>query len=82
MDVGSSGGARHGMPESDEGNAPLPQKRQQRSSFVTIRVERDIHGIAMIESQAIMGRRLPKSADRQCVAKGLREESLNFRRIR
>ena len=82
MNVRPRGRSWYRMSKGDEWNTRPTQIRHKRFTLATIRLERDIHGVSMIESQAIMSRCLPKSADRQRVTKGLPKEFLDFRRIR
>ena len=52
-------------PEGDKGNPGLTQIAQQRPALFAIGMKRNIHGIAVVEPQSIVRRRLAERADWQ-----------------
>jgi hypothetical protein len=71
MNMGPGGGSRHRASEGDKRNAHLSQVRKQRSSFITVRMNRHIYRISMIEPETFMGCGLTESGNGQRTAKGL-----------
>jgi hypothetical protein len=55
MYMGSGGGAGYSVSEGDEGNARFAQVVDEHLPLSAIGMKRDIHGVAMIESEAIVG---------------------------
>ena len=64
MDVRACGRSRHSASKGDKGNTRLAQIIQQRLAFRAVRLERHVHGIVMIEVQAVVSRSLTQCADR------------------
>jgi hypothetical protein len=58
MNMGAGRCSGDSVPKGDKRNPGLTKKTQQRLAFFTVWVERHVHGVAMIESQAVMRRRL------------------------
>lgn len=73
---------RHRVPEGNKGNPRLAEIIQQGLSFLAVRMERHIHGVAVVKVQAVMGWGLPKRADRQRVAKSFGKKLFDLRRLR
>src|ERR1700726_1648394 len=82
VNMGASGSSCHGASESDEGYASLPEVSHERLALLTVRVQRYVHGISMVKSQAVMCCRLTESTDGQSVTKSLSKEFLDLRGIR
>ena len=59
MNMGSRGGPGCGVPKRDERNAGTAQMINERLPFRAVRMKRDVYGVPMIESHAVMRRRLP-----------------------
>ncbi len=59
MDMRSGGDAGNGATEGKKRDAGFAQAFDQRAALTAIGMETDIHGIAMIEAQAIMSLGLP-----------------------
>ena len=55
MDMRSGGGAGNSVSERDEGNTRFAQLVDEHLPLSAIGMKRDIHGVAMIESEAIVG---------------------------
>jgi len=76
--VRARSGSRYGSPEGKEGNSIAAQKVNQRLTLRSIRMERNIHGISVIQPPTIVDRALAKNRDRQRFVEGVLEEALNF----
>src|SRR3972149_1864910 len=74
-------GARHGIFECHKRDTRTAQVSDQSPTLGTVGMKRDVNGIAVVESHAIVGPGLPKGADRQVMAEGLREIFLDLRRL-
>ena len=57
--------ARDGPAEGQEGNAAGAEMVEQGATLDAVRMQRDVHGIPMIEAQPIVQRRLPQGAHRK-----------------
>ena len=78
MNVRTGGGTSHRMPECDERNTRASQISHQSLSLGAIGSDRYVYGVAMIEAQVVVYRRLAKCADWQRMVESGREEALNF----
>ena len=68
--------ARDRAAKGREGNSIATHEIDQRLTFNTVRVQGNIHRIAVIQMPTIVNRALPENGDRQRTFKCLLEESL------
>src|SRR5919109_1547233 len=71
MDMGSCRTPGRGISKRDKRYAGTTQLFNQRFPFTTVGMKRDIHGVAMVESHAVMGGGLSKCAHREVMTEGL-----------
>src|SRR6266436_897669 len=81
MNMRAGRGSRDGGTERQKGDAVATQKVQQRLSFGTIRMQRDIHRVVMVQSPTIMNRALTENCDRQRLLKSIKKKTLHFPRV-
>ena len=81
MNVRSGSRARRGISKGDKWYAGTAQMVNERLPFRAVGMKRDVDGIPVIESHAVMSRSLAVGAYRQLVAEGLGEEFLNSPRF-
>src|SRR5262249_7117739 len=65
------------MSECDEGYAGLTEVRHEGLSFGTVRIQSDVHRVAVVEAQSIVHSRLSISAYGHRMSEFLLEESAN-----
>ena len=78
MYVSAGGAAGHSVAECYEGDSLGSEISHQRLALRAIRMYRDVHRVAMIESKVIVDCRLAKGADGQHAPKLSRKELLYF----
>ena len=55
MNMRSSGGAGDGASEGDERNTRTAELFDERFAFGAVRMKCDIHGVAMVEPESVVG---------------------------
>ena len=55
MNMRSSGGAGDGASEGDERNTRTAELFDERLAFGAVRMKCDIHGVAMVEPEVVVG---------------------------
>src|SRR5258705_3831187 len=78
VNVGTGRRSWNCFPKSGKRNAVRAQKVHQALSFNTIRIQRYVHCVAMIEAPTIVNRPLTKHSDRQWLLECVGKESLHF----
>ena len=81
VDMGARGRPQHRPSKSNERNPGLAQVGYERAPLAAVRVHRHVHGVVMIESEAVMSSRRAESRDRQGVAGHLLKEFFDLRRL-
>src|SRR5437762_13405608 len=82
VDVRAGGGARHGRPGRDEGDAGRAQVVHQCPYLRAVGMHRDVERAPVIEAHAVVQRRLAVGAYRQRPAEARHEELLELDRVR
>src|SRR6476646_4008346 len=78
VNVWASGRAGNRRAKRQKRNGVAFQKVQQRLTFGTVRMKRDIHRVVMIQPPAIVNRALAEDGNRQLVMKRVGKEALHF----
>src|ERR687891_2198896 len=73
--------AGHATFKRDKRYTRAAQMADQGLAFGAVRMERDVHGVAMIEAHLIVRGRLPIGGYRQRTSEGLRGELFQGRRV-
>jgi len=81
MDVWSGRGSRDGRSKSQIRDPVLLQKPEQRLSFRTVGMERDVHGVAMVQSPAVVNWSLSEDGYWEFFLERISEEALYFPRF-
>ena len=78
MDVWTSRGAGNGATKCEIRNSVSLQKVQQALAFRTVRMKRNIQGVAMVQPPAIVNVALAENGDWQFLAKRFGKEALDL----
>src|ERR1051326_6547087 len=74
----TSRGAWNRRAKGEVRNAVAFQEVQQRLTFSTVRVQRDVHRVVMVQPPAVMNRALAEDSDRKLAMKRVGKEPLHF----
>ena len=81
MNMRSGCGAWYRLTKREKRNPIRAQEAKQRLTFRAVRMERNVHRVAMIETPAIVNGALTKHRNRQLLLECAHEELLHFPRV-
>src|ERR1044072_10036640 len=81
VNVWTSRGAGNRRAKCEVRNSVAFKKVQQRLTFSTVRVQRDVHRVVMVQPPAVMNRALAEDSDRKLAMKRVGKEPLHFPRF-